>query len=117
MENDIQKVLKNLVEKLDLIDNDPSMQGIYSIAFVHGYRYTGPNYKEELDAARALLKNVKLYRHKKRGTEYQKIGEALLQVSNEILTDGTVVVIYKGVDGSTYVRSKKKFEDGRFTQL
>lgn len=47
--------LRLLVDKLDAIEQDKSFQGIWSFLAAHRYNYTGPNYKEELDAARNLL--------------------------------------------------------------
>jgi hypothetical protein len=51
----IESVLRKLADKLTAIDKDPSRDGIYAIAFIHGFKYTGPNYKEELGEARKLL--------------------------------------------------------------
>ena len=51
----LHAALHTLVAKLDEINADKSFQGLFPFAFTHGYRYTGPNYESELEAARAAL--------------------------------------------------------------
>lgn len=51
----LRAALKALVDKLDAINIDPSFQGLFSFAFTHGYRYTGPSYESELESARVAL--------------------------------------------------------------
>lgn len=45
--------LKNLVEKLDAIE--PHISNVCAIAQIHGVPYTGPNWADEIAAARAVL--------------------------------------------------------------
>lgn len=54
------------------------------------------------------------YRHKKRGTEYTLIGVGHVQGE---LHDEDPVVIYRGDDGSLWVRHQVEFCDGRFEQI
>lgn len=54
------------------------------------------------------------YRHKKRGTTYEVIGVAELQVSADMLCDGSAMVVYRGADGKLWVREEGEFHDGRF---
>lgn len=59
------------------------------------------------------------WRHKKRGSEYNLVGEAEFQLSShDPLTDGEVVVVYRSTfDGALYVRRKFEFYDGRFESI
>lgn len=54
------------------------------------------------------------YRHVKRGTVYEVVGRAELQVNNIALCDGVTMVIYRGDDGKLWVRGEAEFMDGRF---
>ena len=56
---------------------------------------------------------VRLVRHKKRGTTYEVIGEADLQTERPI-SDYEVLTVYKGPDGRLWARPSTEFEDGRF---
>lgn len=66
---------------------------------------------------------LELYRHKKRGTSYAKIGTAVIQTEvwedefgNPV--DGEKLVLYQSLDdGKYYVRTPEEFEDGRFEKL
>jgi len=51
----LRGALERLVVKLDAIAVDPSHLGIIALAHAHGVRYTGPNWAEELTAAKAAL--------------------------------------------------------------
>ena len=56
-------------------------------------------------------------RHKKRGTEYEVLGEADLQTGKP-LTDYAVVIVYRDVTtGRIWVRPRDEFTDGRFEVL
>lgn len=59
------------------------------------------------------------YRHKKRGTVYEVIGEAELQVANTRYTpgEGDFLVVYRGEDGKLWARWDEEFHDGRFEAL
>jgi len=47
--------LENLVKKLEDIEKNDSFKGVWVMAHVHGYVYTGPSWTFELEAAQALL--------------------------------------------------------------
>ena len=56
-------------------------------------------------------------RHKKRGTEYEVLGEADLQTEKP-LSDYAVVVVYRDVSsGRIWARPRDEFNDGRFEVL
>ncbi len=52
---EIRAALQKLVDKLTEIEADSSFQGIWPYLHVHGYHYTGPNYRDELTNARLEL--------------------------------------------------------------
>lgn len=56
-------------------------------------------------------------RHKQRGTEYEVIGVAELQMNADILVDGSEMIVYRGDDGRLWVRQIDEFEDGRFEDV
>ena len=56
------------------------------------------------------------HRHVKRGTEYQRLGDAQVQCEDG-LTDYELATVYVGSDGGLWVRRKSEFEDGRFAPL
>ena len=56
------------------------------------------------------------YRHKKRGTEYNVVADAVLLTSGPLL-DLEHMIVYRGADGKTWVRSAKEFYDGRYEQV
>lgn len=62
------------------------------------------------------MTNVRRWRHKKRGTVYEEIGRAELQMSQDMLVDGSSMVVYRGDDGKLWVRWEEEFEDGRFEE-
>lgn len=53
--NRISLPAKKLVVKLDEIEKNPSYQTVWSIAQIHGFDYTGPDYKAELTRLRKAL--------------------------------------------------------------
>lgn len=57
------------------------------------------------------------YRHVKRGTEYEVIGLASLQIATGDLVDGSSLVIYRGEDGQLWAREEGEFHDGRFVEV
>lgn len=54
------------------------------------------------------------WQHVKRGTTYEVIGTAELQMSNDLLVDGSEMVVYRGDDGKLWAREEGEFTDGRF---
>lgn len=68
-----------------------------------------------LDAADTQARGEK-WRHKKRGTTYEMIGTAEVQVTDCIL-EGHFVVVYRAEDGKLWVRPTEEFYDGRFERI
>lgn len=60
---------------------------------------------------------VERYRHKKRGTVYEVIGEAELQCATHDPSEGDELVIYRGDDGKLWARMRDEFHDGRFEPI
>ena len=58
----------------------------------------------------------RLWRHVKRGTQYQEIGRAELQAAQDVI-EGCTLVIYCGMDGRLWARQEDEFEDGRFEKV
>jgi hypothetical protein len=56
------------------------------------------------------------WRHARRGTTYEVVGEGRFQADSGKYDDGTVV-IYRGDDGQVWVRPWVEFMDGRFERL
>jgi hypothetical protein len=54
------------------------------------------------------------WQHVKRGTVYEIVGSASLQMSAD-LVDGSDLVVYRGEDGKLWAREEGEFTDGRFT--
>ena len=48
--------LAGLVNRLDAIHADPRYESVWTSYMIHGGRYNGPTYVEELARARATLK-------------------------------------------------------------
>lgn len=59
----------------------------------------------------------RIWRHLKRGTVYVELGRAELQMSQDMLVDGSSMVVYRGDDGKLWVRREEEFEDGRFEEV
>lgn len=51
----MKRQIKNLIDKLDLIHSNESYKNIFTIAYMHGHIYNGPNYEVELEAVRKAL--------------------------------------------------------------
>jgi hypothetical protein len=66
------------------------------------------------DTAATEVSEVRLFRHKKRGTVYELIGVGRAQ---GMLTDDDPVVLYRGEDGSLWARHQVEFSDGRFEEI
>lgn len=47
--------LKNLVDRTKSIDASDSFKTVFSVAYLHGAAYTGPNWSAEVLAAEAVL--------------------------------------------------------------
>lgn len=57
-------------------------------------------------------------RHKKRGTEYEVIGQGIFQIAGDTsIADEEPVVVYRGDDQRIWVRPVAEFEDGRFEDV
>ena len=56
------------------------------------------------------------HRHKKRGSVYQFLGQALIQTDTPIV-DNDIVNIYCNDAGGQYARKPSEFNDGRFEEL
>jgi hypothetical protein len=66
------------------------------------------------------------HKHVKRGTYYEAIAVAKLQVSRigfsgfpangVVMGDGDEVVVYRDANGNVYVRERREFQDGRFAE-
>ena len=50
--------LQLLVNRLDQIDKDESLLGVFHIAELHGVKYEGPTWGDELAAAKKLLEEI-----------------------------------------------------------
>lgn len=59
---------------------------------------------------------TRVVRHKKRGTTYEVIGTAELQMATD-LGDGAFLTVYRGEDGKWWARQEDEFEDGRFEDV
>lgn len=49
------EALSALVEKLDLVHDDPRYEAVWTISQLHAGPYTGPQYDKELEAGRLAL--------------------------------------------------------------
>lgn len=56
------------------------------------------------------------FQHLKRGTEYEVLGLAELQMACDVV-DGSALVVYRGDDGRIWAREEGEFLDGRFVRL
>ena len=63
----------------------------------------------------AIVKGTQ-YTHHKRGGNYTKIAEGVLQTS-EPINDNTLLVSYLSSDGKFWFRPINEFEDGRFQRI
>lgn len=52
---ELVRAARNLVDKMETIDNDPRYMNVWEIAQLHLGPYAGPQYKEEFDAVNAAL--------------------------------------------------------------
>lgn len=55
-----ERVLRNLVNKLHQMNNDPKFTGVFTMAWVHGVEYSGPTWDKELKEADYELANLDL---------------------------------------------------------
>jgi hypothetical protein len=47
--------LRTLVNKLEQVHADPAYQSVWTLAWIHSGQYAGPNYSDELAAAKRAL--------------------------------------------------------------
>ena len=52
---EVGELARALVEKLDVVHEDPAYKGVWGLHYVHGGHYTGPTYTDELGALRSAL--------------------------------------------------------------
>lgn len=65
-----------------------------------------------------MVKSVERYKHIKRGTVYEVVGRAELQVATFVRPgEGHVLVVYRGDDGKLWAREESEFMDGRFSAI
>lgn len=58
------------------------------------------------------------WKHKERGTTYERIGGALVQNSGGgRICEGDVLTVYRGEDGQLWARPSHEFHDGRFERV
>jgi len=55
-----------------------------------------------------------VWRHVKRGTTYEVVGLAQLQIATCDVVEGSALVVYRGDDGKLWAREEGEFLDGRF---
>jgi hypothetical protein len=70
----------------------------------------------KLEGSNPMTQTTRRVRHKKRGTTYEVIGTAELQMATD-LVDGAFLTIYRGEDGKWWARQEDEFEDGRFEEV
>ncbi len=59
-----------------------------------------------------------IYKHRKRGTNYELVGQATVQASIHAIHEGDQVVVYRALDGGRlWIRPVKEFHDGRFEKV
>jgi hypothetical protein len=58
-DEEIRRKAKALVEKIEAIHADNRYRAVWEVAFVHGYKYDGPQYVEELSALKTALAQPK----------------------------------------------------------
>lgn len=51
-------VLRNLVNKLNAMSQDPKFTGVFTMTWVHGIEYDGPTWEKELKEAEYELANL-----------------------------------------------------------
>jgi hypothetical protein len=56
-------------------------------------------------------------RHIQRGTEYDVLGVAELQIADASVLEGSKLAIYRGNDGKLWAREVGEFRDGRFKTI
>lgn len=55
MSDECRRILKNLVDKLVSLNDDPTYNGVWALYHAHGQKYDGPTYEKELNEAREFL--------------------------------------------------------------
>lgn len=92
----------------------PLRDGLWSEGDFHAGTYA-----DDSPVGEELMRRV---RHKKRGTTYEVLGLAEVQISTSYgeplssrrLNEGDRLVVYQGEDGKLWARFPDEFEDGRF---
>jgi hypothetical protein len=54
----LRALIAQLVAKLDAVHEDPQYKGVWTLAHIHGYNYTGLTYTNELQAVKDALLSV-----------------------------------------------------------
>lgn len=86
------------------------------ITFCDGYHEKGV--RCEHDPISIRKKSTDVYKHKKRGSIYQDLGDGILQVEDDvILKDGDALKAYIDKENRLWFRTPEEFHDGRFEQL
>lgn len=52
----LREGLDKFVQAITRVEESPEYRGLYELAYDHGFKYTGPTYTVEIEAARELLK-------------------------------------------------------------
>ena len=53
---ELEPAVQKLIAKMDQVHNDPAYKSLYTISMVHGCPYDGPNYGDEFQIVKDLLK-------------------------------------------------------------
>lgn len=56
----LREALRVLIEKLDEVHDNPEYASVWTIWHVHCGDYEGPTYIEELEAAKSVLRNIRV---------------------------------------------------------
>jgi hypothetical protein len=74
-------------------------------------------FRAAMRLAELATRETVLWRHVKRGTEYEVVGQALLQASTGPVPEAAELTVYRDRKGNLWARPRSEFEDGRFERL